>query len=302
MVLTAGREVPGAEFVRQRSEGVAIVLSGPAVNAWSEGGSKWKAWSSRLFTATLKVGGWRSGCLHVLSCYAPTFAASREKKDAFLAKLQDALSAVPSDDNFAVLGDFNACVGSRGVDDERWYQRGPHGYDELNDAGRELLSFLSTNEATVCNTWFQKRDISKQTWQHPKSQKWHCIDYLIMRKTHRRKCLDVPVMHGADYNTDHRMLRAKLVVGRMRACRRNSSTSNLSSLSGCLQYIATQSFHQIYTMFVFHSLLPLPFAGKNSPRGAFGDTDKLRRGKGIEVYVQACTKVGGSGGIPPENF
>ena len=38
-----------------------------------------------------------------------------------------------------------------------------------------------------------------------------------MRKTHWRKCFDVRVMRGADCNTDHRMLRAKLVVGRMRA-------------------------------------------------------------------------------------
>ena len=47
----------------------------------------------------------------------------------------------------------------------------PHGYGELNEAGRDLLSFLSTNEATVCNTWFQKKRIYKQTWQHPKSRK-----------------------------------------------------------------------------------------------------------------------------------
>ncbi len=65
------------------------------------------------------------------------------------------------------------------------YERGPHGYGGLSEAGKELLSFLSTNEATVCNTWFRKRDISKQTWQHPKSKRWHCIDYAIMRKAHR---------------------------------------------------------------------------------------------------------------------
>ena len=43
----------------------------------------------------------------------------------------------------------------------------------------ELLSFLSTNETRVCNT-FQKKEIYKQTWQHPKAHKWHCIDYVIM--------------------------------------------------------------------------------------------------------------------------
>ncbi len=63
-------------------------------------------------------------------------------------------------------------------------QKGPHRYEELNEAGRDLLSFLSTNEVTVCNTWFQKRRIYKQTWQHPKSRKWHCIDYVITSEDH----------------------------------------------------------------------------------------------------------------------
>ena len=71
--------------------------------------------------------------------------------------------AIPSNECYVVLGDFNALVGSRVVDDLWWYERGPHGYGEINEAGVELLSFLSTNEATVCNTWFKKRDIGKQT-------------------------------------------------------------------------------------------------------------------------------------------
>ena len=64
---------------------------------------------------------------------------------------------------YVVLGDFNARVGSRGEKDEWWYERGPNGIGELNEAGRELLSFLSTNEATVCNTWFEKRPARKVT-------------------------------------------------------------------------------------------------------------------------------------------
>ncbi len=58
-----------------------------------------------------------------------------------------------------LLGDFNARVGSRSENDEWWDERGPHGHGILNEAGRELLSFCSVNEATVCNTWFQKKAI-----------------------------------------------------------------------------------------------------------------------------------------------
>ena len=113
------------------------------------------------------------------------------------------------------MGDFNAQVGSRsGCNDEWWYGRGPHGYGDINEARKELLSFLSVNEVTICNTWFKKRDVRKQTWHHPKSKKWHCIDYVIVRQAHRRMCLDVSVMRGAECNSDHRMLRMKLAIGR----------------------------------------------------------------------------------------
>jgi hypothetical protein len=40
----------------------------------------------------------------------------------------------------------------------------------------EVMSFLSPNEAAICNIWFDKKSIHKQTWQHPKSKTWHCIN------------------------------------------------------------------------------------------------------------------------------
>ena len=78
---------------------------------------------------------------------------------------------------YILLGDLNARVGSRNGTDDPWDRvQGPHGYGETNDAGKDQLNFLSINETTVCNTWFRKKGIYKQTWQHPKSKHWHCID------------------------------------------------------------------------------------------------------------------------------
>jgi len=217
VVLAAGRPVPGEGMVKQRGEGVAIVLSGAAIGAWKTAGKCWKAWGSRLLSVKLKVakGNTDSSFLHVLCCYAPTFAASREEKNAFFDLLQQALATVPDRSCYVVLGDFNARVGSReGDDDTWWHERGPHGHGVLNEAGRELLSFLSINGATVCNTWFVKKAINKQTWQHPKSKQWHCIDYAMMRKSERWRCLDAMVVRGAQCNTDHMMLRVKVLIGK----------------------------------------------------------------------------------------
>ena len=54
------------------------------------------------------------------------------KRIKFYNNLQAAVSSVPSNECYVMLGDFNARVDSRGVDDDWWYERGPHGYGEIN--------------------------------------------------------------------------------------------------------------------------------------------------------------------------
>ena len=134
VMLTAGRPTPEAGEHRQGGEGVAIVLTGEAMETWKVGGEQWKAKGSRLITATLKNGGGRHPHnLHVISCYAPTFAASREEKDHFNNDLQQALDEIPSNDMYVMLGDFNARVGSRSEEGDHWGKvRGPHGLTEAN--------------------------------------------------------------------------------------------------------------------------------------------------------------------------
>ena len=57
---------------------------------------------------------------------------------------------IPPSECYVIMGDFNACVGSRTSVDEQWAGvRSPHGLKETNEAGRELLSFLAINKATI---------------------------------------------------------------------------------------------------------------------------------------------------------
>ena len=102
---------------------------------------------------------------------------------------------------------------SRGGNADPWYNvRGPRGYRESNDAVRKFLAFLETNVAFVCTTWFEEKNIHKQTWQHPKSKQWHCIDFIMMRQSDRKRCLDAAVMRGAECHTDHQLLCARVKV------------------------------------------------------------------------------------------
>ena len=74
------------------------------------------------------MGGRSRDKLHVVSCYAPTRAASRQEKNTLFDALNSILSSVPAGEKYIVLGDLNACVGSRQVVGDQWSEvGGPHG-------------------------------------------------------------------------------------------------------------------------------------------------------------------------------
>ena len=179
-----------------------------AVEAWKIGGCKWKAWSSRLVTASLHVG---KKEIHIVSCYAPTRAARREEKDKFCEELSsNVLTNIPDSDMSVLLGGFNARIGSRNAaQDQRGMGRGPHGHGIDNDAGKELLIF-SHHPSSYCLQHMVsiEEHTSKYTWKHPKSQNWYCIDYIVMRQRDMKLCIDAAVKRGPECNTDHQLLRA----------------------------------------------------------------------------------------------
>ena len=213
MILYSGRKLPGEGEPVRRGEGVGIVLSPEATRAWRDGGEQWEAISSRIVTARLKMkGGRHVQHLVIVSVYAPTFRAPIVEKEGFYEDLQRVLDQVSERDVLVVMGDWNARVGSS-VGRGQWDGViGRHGLGKMNEAGLFLLSFCATNNLSIMNTFFEKRDIYKQSWQHPGTKVWHCIDFILMRQSQRKKCVDVQVMRGAECWSDHRMVRAKIRV------------------------------------------------------------------------------------------
>ena len=144
IVLTAGRPTLDANQRHWRREGVALVLSGPAVDAWKLGREQWKDCRSRLVKAFLVTGKRVSDHIHVISCYAPTFSASEADKSTFYDNLRKALNEVPSREPYLVLGDFNTHVGSRCLGLDQYDDvLGPHGLGKVNDAGKICSLFFS---------------------------------------------------------------------------------------------------------------------------------------------------------------
>ena len=48
--------------------------------------------------------------LSIIQCYAPTYEANEEEKDAFYGRLQEEVEKVPTYDVLCVIGDLNAKV------------------------------------------------------------------------------------------------------------------------------------------------------------------------------------------------
>ena len=82
IVLAAGRKTPQGCQPRQR-EGVAIILTAHAITVWKAGGEQWRSWGSRIIKVSLGGGSRKTSRVHILSCYAPTFGASRAEKELF---------------------------------------------------------------------------------------------------------------------------------------------------------------------------------------------------------------------------
>ena len=85
-----------------------------------------------------------------------------------------------------------------------------------NESGVELLELLAQNALTVANTWFPKKRLHLQTWQHPRSKLWHCKDCAIVRQRLLYLLPDCHAIHSAEYYSHDKLgvQSAETAVGR----------------------------------------------------------------------------------------
>ena len=211
----SGRPAPLSDDAVARREGVRLALDVRATAAWRMVGEVWKSVSSRVIMARLKRV-WRQrrsnvSFVTIVCAYAPTAKAPPTVRSQFLEQLQDTLDDIPQGDTLVMLGDFSARIGMFDPADGLWHKTiGRYGLAERNHAGEELLQLCELNQLTVLNTCFQKKSIHLGTWVHLATKLCHMIDFVLMRTSQRKYCLDVQVMRGANYWIDHYMVRAKL--------------------------------------------------------------------------------------------
>jgi len=146
----------------------------------------------------------------LISAYAPTMTNPDELKESFYEELRGLLHSVPYHDKLLLLGDFNARVGN---DHHIWPGvLGCHGIGSMNSNGLLLLSLCSEFDLTISNTVFQQANKHKTSWKHPRSNHWHILDYVIVRRPDVKNVHITRAMCTPEYLSDHRLIRSKVAI------------------------------------------------------------------------------------------
>ena len=185
----------------QHDRGVALIMDQAAHKSLIE----WKPINERLMVARFNSS---YAKLTVIVCYAPTEVAEDADKEVFYDKLQETVESTPRHDVLLVLGDLNAKVGQDNTGKES--TMGTHGCGTRNDNGERLVELCEENNLVIGGTIFPHKDIHKWTWKSPDGQTNNQIDHIMINRRWRGSLQDVRAMRGADVNSDHTLVIAKL--------------------------------------------------------------------------------------------
>ena len=145
----------------------------------------------------------------IIQVYAPTSKKEADDEtDKFYEDLQALLATIKDKDPIIIMGDFNAKVG-KGQQKESGL--GPHGLGIRNERGERLLSFCQANNFKIGNTLFPHHPRRRYTWVSPKKER-HQLDYILINEGWASSVLNCKTKPGADHDTDHILLQAKLRI------------------------------------------------------------------------------------------
>ncbi|XP_071646707.1 craniofacial development protein 2-like [Temnothorax longispinosus] len=167
--------------------------------------TKTKAISDRVIYVVLRLNNKCS--IQIIQAYAPTSASTEEDIEQFYEDLTAAKSAEKT--KFTIITDnFNAKIGAMTQADPPYI--GVFGLGTKNPRGQEMMDFLCKEKIYCLNTFFKKHPRRKLTWRSPDSTIKNEIDYVLA--TDKRICADVSTLNRFDTGSDHRLVRAKVLV------------------------------------------------------------------------------------------
>ena len=203
--------------------GVAFALNSDMQRRWKEAGSYVDFVNESLIKIRLVIEG---RVFNVVSVYAPTFRSQDRDKEAFYKDLRRVAQETKANEELIIMGDFNARVGTRAVDEEADQEAsddlvlGDYGMTERNENGRLLLDFCKgcfKHPLRIMSTYYKHKTYG--TWQHNRTKQWHQIDHVLASRRTAAMFTNVKVMAGLDFDTDHRLVRT---IRTSRRCRQKN--------------------------------------------------------------------------------
>ena len=210
----------------RHTQGVAFMLSKSAQKSLKS----WEPHGPRIIEAFFKTS-MKNIDLRVVMCYAPTNEAEDTAKDDFYRKLESVIQKKYSaKDILMLMGDVNSKVGNNNDGYERIM--GTHGLGIMNNNGERFADFCLENNLVIGGTVFPHKTNHKYTWTSPGDRVRNQIDHICISKKFRRSLLDVRTKRGADCNSDHNLVIAKIQLKLKSMKNENSSREkyNLNKL------------------------------------------------------------------------
>lgn len=166
---------------------------------------KFKPINGRLCSITITN---KQANITIVNAYAPTEDAEEGKKSEFYEKIEEIYGDIPKNDIVLIMGDFNAKVGRED------HNAGIAGKEtihaETNDNGSRLCNLAFTTDTIISSTKFRHRMEHKITWLWPGKKEGNQIDHILISKKWDRIIHDVRSFRGANVDTDHILLIAKM--------------------------------------------------------------------------------------------
>ena len=217
------------------THGVAIILSKEAQKSLIS----WVPHGPRLMEAIFKTQESKIK-MRIIVGYAPTNDALEENKDSFYNQLETVLDKNAKNNYLTLLlGDFNAKTGAdnRGLETVM----GTNGTGVMNENGEKFTDFCHAHNLVIGGSIFPHKEIHKYTWTSPNGTTKNQIDHICVTRKFRRSLLDVRAFRGADANSDHNLVIAKLQL-KLKKIRQPTNTRDKFDIGRLKQPEVLQNF------------------------------------------------------------
>jgi len=130
------------------------------------------------------------------------------QKDSFYEGLEQDFYHFPKYHMKILLRDFNAKVGRENIFKPTVANESLH--QDSNDNGVRLVNLATSKNLVVKSKMFPHRNFHKYTWTSPDGKTHYQIDHILIDRRRQSRILDVRSFRGADCDTDHYLVVAKL--------------------------------------------------------------------------------------------